>query len=156
MEIGGFWRNPTGDGWSPFLWDLILSINTISISIQVQVQLLLEFLWCQSYIKEIREYFYKVLPLYRVSGEWTLTYTISATEQENKRTRKSVPTMMQKSQILKYVILENSKISSTKKSDVPSSSTHQPTISDFRPIMLNLPTYLKSDVINGRSLSDET
>ena len=59
---------------------------------------------------------------------------------------------MQKSQILKYVILENSKISSTKKSDVPSSSTHQPTISDFRPIMLNLPTYLKSDVINGRSL----
>ena len=39
-----------------------------------------------------------------------------------------------------------------KKSDVPSSSTHLPTVSDFRPIMLNLPTYLKSDVINGRSL----
>ena len=87
----------------------------------------LEFLWCQSYIKEIREYFYKVLPLYRVSGEWTLTYTISATEQENKRTRKSVPTMMQKSQILKYVILENSKISSTKKIR--------------RPILVNPPTY---------------
>ena len=26
-------------------------------------------------------------------------------------------------------------------------------MSDFRPIMLNLPTYLKSDVINGRSLT---
>ena len=38
-----------------------------------------------------------------------------------------------------------------KKSDVPSLSTYQPTMSDFRPILLNLPTYLKSDVINGRS-----
>ena len=37
------------------------------------------------------------------------------------------------------------------KSDVPFLSTYQPTMSDFRPIMLNLPTYLKSDVINGRS-----
>jgi len=37
-------------------------------------------------------------------------------------------------------------------SDVPSLSTYQPTMSDFRPIMVNLPTYLKSDVINGRSL----
>ena len=43
-----------------------------------------------------------------------------------------------------------------KKSDVPSLSTYQPTMSDFRPIMLNLPTYLKSDVINGRSLKVET
>ena len=39
-----------------------------------------------------------------------------------------------------------------KKSDVLSWPTYQPTMSDFRPIMLNLPTYLKSDVINGRSL----
>ena len=38
-------------------------------------------------------------------------------------------------------------------SDVPSWPTYQPTMSDFRPIMLNLPTYLKSDVINGRSLT---
>ena len=28
-------------------------------------------------------------------------------------------------------------------------------MSDFRPIMLNLPTYLNSDVINGRSLSNK-
>ena len=38
-----------------------------------------------------------------------------------------------------------------KKSDVLSWPTYQPTMSDFRPIMLDLPTYLKSDVINGRS-----
>ena len=38
-----------------------------------------------------------------------------------------------------------------KKSDVPFLSTYQPTMSDFRPITLYLPTYLKSDVINGRS-----
>ena len=40
---------------------------------------------------------------------------------------------------------------SAKKSDVPSLETYQPTMSYFRPIMPNLPTYLKSDVINGRS-----
>ena len=40
-----------------------------------------------------------------------------------------------------------------KKSDVLSWPTYQPTMSDFRPIMLNLPTCLKSDVINGRSLN---
>ena len=34
--------------------------------------------------------------------------------------------------------------------------TYQPTMSYFRPIMPNLPTYLKSDVINGRSLSRVT
>ena len=39
-------------------------------------------------------------------------------------------------------------------SDVPSWPTYQPTMSDFRPIMLDLPTYLKSDVINGRSLTN--
>ena len=40
-----------------------------------------------------------------------------------------------------------------KKSDVLSWPTYQPTMSDFRPIILDLPTYLKSDVINGRSLT---
>ena len=39
-----------------------------------------------------------------------------------------------------------------KKLDVLYRPTYQPTMSDFRPILLNLPTYLKSDVINGRSL----
>ena len=43
--------------------------------------------------------------------------------------------------------------SSAKISDVPSWLTYQPTLSDCSPIMLNLPTYLKSDVINGRSLN---
>ena len=43
-------------------------------------------------------------------------------------------------------------LSSAKKSDVLSWLTYQPTMSDFRPIIINLPTYLKSDVINGRSL----
>ena len=38
-------------------------------------------------------------------------------------------------------------------SDVLSLPTYQPTMSDFRPIPVNLPTYLKLDVINGRSLS---
>ena len=38
-------------------------------------------------------------------------------------------------------------------SAIPSWPTYQPTMSDFCPIMSNLPTYLKSDVINGRSLS---
>ena len=38
-------------------------------------------------------------------------------------------------------------------SDVLSLPTYKPTTSDFRPIQVNLPTYLKSDVINGRSLS---
>jgi hypothetical protein len=50
--------------------------------------------------------------------------------------------------ILKYLI-----ISSAKKIGRPILKTYQPTMSDFRPILLNLPTYLKSDVINGRSLN---
>ena len=41
-----------------------------------------------------------------------------------------------------------------KKSDVLSWPTYQPTMSDFRPIIINLPTYLKSDAINGRSLKE--